>query len=74
MQKSVPAKFVNGVFHPDQPVDWIEENRRVTVIVDVPDRPTPFEGWVGGLSDQDAKDMLRLVEDEFERVNPDDWK
>ena len=74
MQKSVQAKYVNGVFRPDEPMDWLEENRPVTVIIDLPDRRQSFEGRVGGLSDEDARDMRRAVEEGFERVNSDDRK
>ena len=74
MQKTVRAKYVKGVFEPVEPVVGVEENRQVTVIIEVPDRRPPLEGWVGGLSDEDAGDMLRTIESEFERVDPDDWK
>ena len=74
MQKTVPAQYVNGVFKPDQPIDWLEENRPVTVTVDLPDRRPPFDGWVGGLSDEDAKEMRRVTDEEFERVDPNDWQ
>jgi hypothetical protein len=74
VQKLVKAKFVRGVFEPVEPVDGIEENRQVTVIIEVPDRRPPLDGWVGGLSDEDARAMLKEVEAEFEQINPDDWK
>lgn len=74
MQKSVKARYVRGVFEPVEPVEGIEENRQVTVIIDVPERRRPLEGWVGGLSDEDARTMLKDVDAEFEQINPDDWK
>lgn len=74
MRKTVRAKYVKGVFEPVEPVDGVEENRPVTVIIDLPDREPPLEGWVGGLSDDDARDMIRVIEAEFEQINPDDWK
>lgn len=74
MRKTVKARYAGGVFRPDEPVDWLEENRSVTVIVDVPDRRAPLDGWVGGLSDEDAREMLGTIEQEFEQVDPDDWK
>lgn len=74
MTRKVRAKFVRGVFEPIDPVDGLEENRPVTVLIDVPDRAHPLEGWVGGLSDEDARDMLGVIESEFGQVNPDDWK
>jgi hypothetical protein len=54
VQKSVKARYVRGVFEPVEPIEGLEENRQVTVIIHVPDRRPPLEGWVGGLSDQDA--------------------
>lgn len=74
MQKTIRARFVKGVFEPVEPVEGVEENRQVTVIIDLPDRRPPLEGWVGGLSDDDARDMIRVIESEFEQINPDDWK
>ena len=74
MQKTVRAKFVRGVFEPIEPVVGIEENRPVTVLIDMPSRTHPLEGWLGGLSDSDAQEMLRVVESEFGQINPDDWK
>ena len=59
MQKTVRAKYVKGVFEPVEPVVGLEENRQVTVIIEVPDRRPPLEGWIGGLSvDQILQDTL----------------
>lgn len=74
MQKTVRAKFVRGVFEPVEPVVGIEENRPVTVLIDMPNQTHPLDGWVGGLSDGDAQEMLRVVDSEFGQINPDDWK
>jgi predicted DNA-binding antitoxin AbrB/MazE fold protein len=74
MQRTIEAVYANGVLRPLSPVDFLDENRRVTVTVTIPEAKRPLEGWVGGLSDADAEEMRRVIRDEFERVDPNDWK
>jgi predicted DNA-binding antitoxin AbrB/MazE fold protein len=74
MQKTIEAIYENGVLRPIQPLDWLEEKGRVTLTVSAPDTPGPLHGWVGGISDQDAEIMRRVIDEEFGQVNPDDWK
>jgi len=31
-------------------------------------------GWKGGMSDEDAKEMISIIEAEFEKVDPNEWK
>ena len=74
MERMIEAVYSNGVLRPVEPIDWLEENRRVTLTI-TPSRPGgPLAGWVGGLSDEDAREMIRAVDEGFERVDPDDWK
>jgi predicted DNA-binding antitoxin AbrB/MazE fold protein len=74
VQRTIEAVFANGVLRPLSPVDFLDENRRVTLTVSVAGTKRPLEGWVGGLADDDADAMRRTVEAEFERVDPDEWK
>jgi len=74
MQKTIEAIYENGVLRPVQPLDWLEENHRVTVTVTAPDQSRPLNGWIGGISDEDADTMRRVIDEEFGQVNPDDWK
>jgi predicted DNA-binding antitoxin AbrB/MazE fold protein len=74
MQKTIEAIYENGVLRPVQPLDWLEEKRQVTVTVTTPDPQGPLNGWVGGISDEDATLMRRVIDEEFGQVNPDDWK
>ena len=74
MQRTIEAVYANGVLRPLSPVDFLDENRQVTVTVTVPEGKRPLEGWVGGLSDADADEMRRVIQDEFERVDANDWK
>jgi predicted DNA-binding antitoxin AbrB/MazE fold protein len=74
MVKTIQAIFENGVLRPIEPLDGLEDNRLVKVTVETEDRAPPLEGWSGGLDDQDAATMRRVIEEEFEQVNPDEWK
>jgi predicted DNA-binding antitoxin AbrB/MazE fold protein len=75
MVRSFEAIYSNGVLRPVEPVDFLDENRRVTVLVEMPDESRrPLAGWVGGLTNGDAEDMRRSIEADFEQVDPDDWK
>ncbi len=74
MQRTIEAIYADGVLRPLAPIDFLDENRRVTITVAVAPGERPLSGWVGGLSDADAKEMLRVIDAEFEQVNLDDWK
>jgi predicted DNA-binding antitoxin AbrB/MazE fold protein len=74
MTKTIEAIYSDGVLKPLEPLSGIENNRRVTVTVQVAEPGRPLEGWVGGVSDDDATTMRRVIEEEFEQVNPDEWK
>jgi predicted DNA-binding antitoxin AbrB/MazE fold protein len=74
VQRTIEAIYENGVLRPMQPLDWLEEKRKVTVTVSTPDSSSPLSGWVGRISDEDAEIMRRVIDEEFGQVNPDDWK
>ena len=74
VERTIEAIFADGVLRPLAPIDFLDENHRVTLTVTVPHRRRPLDGWVGGLSDADAEAMRRVIDAEFEQVNPDDWK
>lgn len=74
MTKTIEAIYSNGVLRPVVPLTDLRENGRVTITITTARSGHPLEGWVGGLSDEDAHEMLRVVDTEFEQVNPDDWK
>ena len=74
MQTTVEAIYSGGLLRPLAAIEGIAENQRVTVTVTAPAAPNPLAGWTGGLSDQDAEEMIRTIDAEFEKVNPDEWK
>lgn len=74
MNKTFDAVYVGGSLRPVEPVEGLQENDRVVVTISSPKRPHPLDGWVGGLSEQEAEEMMRIIEDEFEKVDPNEWK
>ena len=74
MQKTIEAIYENGVLRPVEPLDWLEDKRQVTVTVTTADPQGSLKDWVGGISDEDAKIMRKVIDEEFGQVNPDDWK
>ena len=72
MTKRIEAVYKNGVLTPLEPLVGIQENGRVIVTVTTTDRQHPFDGWVGGVSDEDAAKMRNVIEEEFERIDPDE--
>jgi predicted DNA-binding antitoxin AbrB/MazE fold protein len=75
MTKTIHAVYEHGVFRPLEPVEDIIENAEVEVTVSVKkETPHPILKFAGILSKDDADMMMKMVEDEFERINPDEWK
>jgi predicted DNA-binding antitoxin AbrB/MazE fold protein len=72
MRESVSAIYANGVLRLTRPLPWLEENREVQVIVEANDLPHPLEGCVGIMPDEDAAEMIRIIDDEFETIEEDD--
>lgn len=74
MTRKIQAIYSNGVLRPVQPLLGIEENRQVSVTVTDQVVGHPLAGWHGGLTDQDAAEMIRVIDQEFESVDEDAWR
>ena len=74
MKETLPAVYVDGVLRLDHPLDWLENNRQVRVTVVAHDAPHPLDNCIGIMPDEDADEMRRIIADEFDRIDPDDWK
>lgn len=74
----VEAVFERGVFRPMSPVA-LAEGAHVEILVPGPaesagDGTLATCSAVGTLPHEDAEEILRIVESEFEQVNPDEWR
>lgn len=75
MTKTIHAIYEHGILRPLELIEGIGENTEVEVTIAVKQKElSPILRFAGILSEEEANTMLRIVEEEFERVNPDEWK
>jgi len=72
--RTIEAIYSGGVLRPVSTLDGLKENQRVLVTVTDTPEDGPLAGWKGGMSDEDAKEMISIIEAEFEKVDPNEWK
>ncbi|MCX7992342.1 MAG: antitoxin family protein [Fimbriimonadales bacterium] len=69
----IDAVYENGVIRPLKPLKGLAEHTRLRVTIE--ETPShPLSECVGVLSDEDAAEMKRIIEEEFEQVTEDEWK
>lgn len=75
MTKTIHAIYEHGVLRPLEPIEGVVENSKVEVTVSTEKEiSSPLLRFTGILSEDEADKMMKAVEDEFERINPDEWK
>ncbi len=75
MTKTFNAIYEHGVLKPLVPIEGINENTKVKVTISVENQVSnPILRFAGILNENDANNLMDMVEDEFERVNLDEWK
>jgi len=75
MLKTIHAIYEHGVLRPVEPLEGITENANVEVTISLEKGVTqPLLRFAGILSEEEATSMMKIVADEFERINPDEWK
>lgn len=75
MTKTIHAIYEHGVLKPLEPIEGLKENTEVMVTVSLgKEGAHPILRFAGILSEDKANTMMKIVEEEFERINPDEWK
>ncbi len=75
MTQTVEAVFENGILRPLSPLHNLAEHSRVTLTVSAPAAAShPLEACIGTLPDEDAEEMRRIIEAEFEKVDLSEWQ
>jgi len=75
----ITAIFENGVLRPLRPLVGVPDRAEVDITVNTRENgPAVVDslGWrgcVGTISDSDAAEMSRAVDDEFEKVDDREW-
>ncbi len=74
MTRTINAIYEGGVLRPLQSLEGIAEHTRVRVTVESIEREdNGLADCIGILPDDDAEEMRRIVEGEFEQVNLGEW-
>ena len=82
MTSNIKAIFENGVLRPLEPLTGVPEHAEVDLTVTTRDEKVTESpkadalGWracLGTISDSDAADMSRSIDDEFNKVDERDW-
>lgn len=74
MRDTLRAVFENGVFRPLRRPKGLAERREVTLTVTVDEAPSSLAELAGSISQDDAQEMRQIIEREFERVDPREWR
>jgi hypothetical protein len=73
VEKTIEAIFENGVFRPIESVAGVPEHARARVTIVPVGPPPPWVDCIGILPDEDAREMSRIIDEEFGKVDPNDW-
>jgi predicted DNA-binding antitoxin AbrB/MazE fold protein len=74
MKETLKAVFENGVFRPLKRPKGLAERREVTLTVTVEEGQSSLADFAGRISSDDAQEMREVIEREFERVDPLEWR
>lgn len=75
MTQTIEVVYERGVLRPLQPLDGIEEQSHLRLTIEVKSgTERPWERFIGTLPDEDAREILGIVADEFEQVDSREWQ
>jgi len=75
MPKTIEAIYKKGIIKPIKPIEGFEEDSIIKVrILTHPEKKNPILKFAGILTDEEANEMSNIIEEEFEKINPDEWK
>ncbi len=75
MTKTIHAIYKDGMLKPLDPIEGIKENSEVEITVSIKEQVHhSILRFAGLLNEEDAHRMSSIIEDEFEKVNLDEWK
>lgn len=75
MFKTIHAVYKQGILKPLGPIEGIEEDTEVEIIVSTGKKiSTSLLRFAGILDEEDANKMIKIIDEEFERVNQSEWQ
>ncbi len=74
MTKIIEAVYEEGLLRPLSPIKGLRSRQKVRITLDTSlKQKHPLAGLCGTLPDEDAAEMLKGIEDEFEKVDMSEW-
>lgn len=74
MTRTIEALYEDGVLRPLEPLEGLAEHSRLRVTLEIKEtRHHPLADLVGTLPDEDAREMQRIIDEEFERIDAEEW-
>jgi predicted DNA-binding antitoxin AbrB/MazE fold protein len=75
MTKTIHAIYEHGVLRPLNPIEGLKDNAEVELTISTEKREAhPILKFAGILGNREADEMMKVIEDEFERINLNEWK
>ncbi len=72
--QTVEAIYENGVLRPLKALEGVAEHCKVKITIQREETtPHPLLRFAGILSDDEAAELRRIIEEEFARIDPDAW-
>lgn len=71
--QTIEAIYENGVLRPLEPLDGLAEHSKVKVTIEYKAEPHPLMQFAGILNNEEAAELLNIIEEEFKRVDPNAW-
>jgi len=73
MKKEIHAIYENGILRPLEPLEGIPEKSEVELTIQSPPSPPDLKDLFGTLPKEDADEMKKIIEEEFEKVDLNEW-
>lgn len=72
--QTVEAIYESGVLRPLKALEGFSEHCKVKITIECGETMShPLLQFAGILSDDEAAELRRVIEDEFERIDPNAW-
>jgi len=75
MEKNIRAIYKNGIFQPIDKIVGISNDQEVNLSISTTDNnASKLKNFVGIIDNSTAIAMLKIIEEEFETVNMNEWE
>jgi predicted DNA-binding antitoxin AbrB/MazE fold protein len=72
MSRMIEVKYENKILKPITPIEWLKDDEMLWIIVCPKPDKVSLRELVGTLTHEEAQEMQKMINEEFERVE-DEW-